>query len=187
MAWPRWPAPACSPADDAGLTPSLAVPPSQGGNAPPVAPIKEQRNRGIELGGFGEPLRGVRVIAGIAYIDSKQTKTGVAATEGKHGVGVPNYTFNAEWDLPWLAGLTLSGRYLQTGAQYADVANRVRVPSWNRFDLGARYSFKAAQQRYTPRAAVENVANKAYWASAYGGYLVQGAPRTVKLSMTVDF
>ncbi|MNS68468.1 Ferrichrome receptor FcuA precursor [compost metagenome] len=149
----------------------------------------DQRHRGIELSGFGEPLRGVRVIAGIAYIDSKQTNTGVAATEGKHGVGVPNYTFNAsaEWDLPWLAGLTVSGRYLQTGAQYADVANRVRVPSWNRFDLGARYSFKAAQQRYTLRAAVENVADKAYWASAYGGYLVQGAPRTFKLSMTVDF
>ncbi|WP_454752616.1 hypothetical protein [Cupriavidus necator] len=48
-------------------------------------------------------------------------------------------------------------------------------------------SFKAAQQRYTLRAAVENVANKAYRASACGGYLVQGAPRTFTLSMTVDF
>lgn len=81
----------------------------------------------------------------------------------------------------------MTGRYLQTGRQYQDVANRASLPSWNRFDLGARYRFKAAQQRYTIRAAIENVADKDYWASSYGGYLVQGAPRTFKVAMTVDF
>lgn len=40
---------------------------------------------------------------------------------------------------------------------------------------------------YTLRASVENVANKDYWASAYGGYLVIGNPRTFKVSMTVDY
>lgn len=149
----------------------------------------EQRNRGVELSGFGAPLRGVRLLAGIAYIDTKLTGTGNAANEGNRAVGVPNYTLNvgAEWDLPWLAGLTVTGRYLQTGRQYQDVANRASLPSWNRFDLGARYRFKAAQQLYTIRAAVENVADKDYWASSYGGYLVQGAPRTFKVAMTVDF
>jgi iron complex outermembrane receptor protein len=149
----------------------------------------EQRNRGVELSGFGEPVRGVRLLAGVAYIDTKLSGTGNAANEGNRAVGVPNYTLNvgAEWDLPWLAGLTVTGRYLQTGRQYQDVANRASISSWNRFDLGARYRFKAAQQRYTVRALVENVADKAYWASTYGGYLVQGAPRTFKVAMTVDF
>ncbi|MHA7679655.1 TonB-dependent receptor [Cupriavidus sp. PET2-C1] len=149
----------------------------------------EQRNRGVELSGFGEPLRGVRLLAGIAYIDAKLTSTGTPANDGNQAVGVPNYTLNvgAEWDLPFLAGATVSGRYLQTGRQYLDVANQVSTPSWNRFDLGARYRFKAAQQRYTVRALVENVANKAYWASTYGGYLTQGAPRIFKVAMTVDF
>ena len=149
----------------------------------------EQRNRGVELSGFGEPLPGVRVLAGMAYIDAKLTNTENGANNGNKAIGVPNYTLNlgAEWDLPWLAGATVTGRYLYTGRQYLDAANAVSIPSWNRFDLGARYTFKAAQQRYTVRALVENVANKAYWASTYGGYLLQGAPRTFKVAMTVDF
>ncbi|PEQ15008.1 TonB-dependent siderophore receptor, partial [Piscirickettsia salmonis] len=34
----------------------------------------EQRNRGVEWGFFGEPLRGVRLMGGVAYIDPKVTK-----------------------------------------------------------------------------------------------------------------
>ncbi len=149
----------------------------------------EQRNRGIELSGFGEPLPGIRLLAGVAYIDARLNRTGTPANDGNKAVGVPNYTLNvgAEWDIPGVPGFTVSGRYLQTGRQYLDVANRVSLPSWRRFDLGARYTFKAAQQRYTLRAGIENVAGKAYWASAYGGYLIMGAPRTFKVAMTVDF
>ncbi len=149
----------------------------------------EQRNRGIELSGFGEPLPGVRLLAGVAYIDARLDRTASPATDGNKAVGVPNYTLNvgAEWDIPGVPGFTVSGRYLQTGRQYLDVANRVSLPSWRRFDLGARYTFKAAQQRYTLRAGIDNVAGKAYWASAYGGYLTMGAPRTFKVAMTVDF
>lgn len=149
----------------------------------------EQRNRGVEFSLFGEPMRGVRLLGGVAYIDTKVSNTGDANTEGKQAVGVPNYTLNlgAEYDLPFVPGLTVSGRYLQTGRQQVNATNTISVPSWNRFDLGARYAFKAAQQRYTVRALVENLGNKDYWSSAYGGYLVQGAPRTFKVAMTVDY
>lgn len=149
----------------------------------------EQRNRGVEWSVFGEPVRGLRLLGGVGYIDTKMSNTGNAASEGKQAVGVPNYTLtaSAEYDLPFLAGATVSGRYIQTGRQQANAANTISLPSWNRFDLGARYVFKAAQMRYTMRASVENVANKDYWASAYGGYLVVGNPRTFKVSMTVDY
>ena len=40
----------------------------------------------------------------------------------------------------------------------------------------------AAQQ-----TGVDNIANKSYWGSALGGYLVQGMPRTFKASATVEF
>ena len=39
----------------------------------------------------------------------------------------------------------------------------------------------------TFRATVENVTNKAYWASATGAYLTQGRPRTFLMSLTTDF
>ncbi|WP_404994712.1 TonB-dependent receptor [Cupriavidus pauculus] len=149
----------------------------------------EQRNRGVEWSVFGEPLRGLRLLGGVGYIDTKMSNTGNAATEGKQAVGVPNYTVtaSAEYDLPFLTGATVSGRYIQTGRQQANATNTISLASWHRFDLGARYAFKASQMRYTVRASVENVANKDYWASSYGGYLVVGNPRTFKLSMTVDY
>ena len=149
----------------------------------------EQRNRGVEWSVFGEPLRGLRLLGGVGYIDTKMSNTGNALTEGKDAIGVPNYTLtaSAEYDLPFVPGLTVSGRYIQTGRQQANATNTISLPSWNRFDLGARYAFKAAQLRYTVRASVENLADKDYWASSYGGYLVVGNPRTFKLSMTVDY
>lgn len=153
--------------------------------------LQDLRNRGVELSVFGEPLRGVRLLGGVSYIDSQYQNTGNAATEGKKGVGVPNYsmTLSGEYDLPFLAGATVSGRFIQTGRQYANTTNTIALPSWNRFDLGARYTFKASQMRYTLRAAVENVSNKAYWASVStsANTLYIGNPRTFKLSMTVDY
>lgn len=154
-----------------------------------VFAVRDQRNRGVEFSVFGEPLRGVRLLGGVSYIDSKVSNTGIASTEGKSGVGVPIYTLtlSGEYDLPFIPGATLSGRYIQTGRQYANTTNTISLPSWNRFDLGARYTFKASQLRYTVRAGVENLADKDYWASSSGGILVVGQPRTFKLSMTVDY
>lgn len=59
--------------------------------------------------------------------------------------------------------------------------------AWSRFNLGARYAFRLDEREVTLRANIENVANDAYWASANGGYLTQGTPRTLKVSATVDF
>jgi iron complex outermembrane receptor protein len=43
----------------------------------------------------------------------------------------------------------------------------------------------------TLRARIDNLFNKSYWASAGGypgtNYLVQGAPRTLVVSGTIDF
>jgi len=151
--------------------------------------IGDQRNRGAEISAFGEPLNGLRVLAGAAYIDAVLQGTGDPAKDGNKPFGVPIYTLNAgvEWDLPWVRGLTVSGRYLQTGSQYVTLPNTVSLPAWARFDIGARYTIKAAKQRYTLRAGIENVTNKAYWESALGGYLKQGSPRTYKVALTADF
>jgi iron complex outermembrane receptor protein len=90
-----------------------------------------------------------------------------------------------------LQGLSIDGRVVYTGAQFADAANTQEVPSWTRVDLGARYVFDIGRQQLTLRARVDNVANKSYWASAGGfpgaGYLVLGTPRTFTLSGTLSF
>lgn len=71
---------------------------------------------------------------------------------------------------------------LRTGGQYDDAANNLSLPTWNRFDAGARYAFKVSEKDVTVRLGVENLANKMYWESAQGGYLTQGEPRVAKLS-----
>ena len=93
---------------------------------------------------------------------------------------------------PLVTRLALDGRIIYTGEQYIDAANTREIPSWTRFDLGARYSFPINDaQEMTLRARVENVANRDYWASAGGypgaGYLTVGAPRTVVVSSTISF
>lgn len=145
-----------------------------------------QRNKGIEFSVDGELVDGLRVIAGLAVTDAKQRTAG-SATNGRNAIGVPEYTANAnvEWDV--YGGLTLTGRVMQTGKQAVNLTNTLELPEWTRFDLGARYVFAVADAPVTLRFNVDNVANKRYWASSLGGYLVQGMPRTFKASATIDF
>jgi iron complex outermembrane receptor protein len=148
----------------------------------------EQRNRGVELSSFGEPASGVRVLAGATFIDGELTKTAGGLTDGNTAIGVPDIQANAglEWDAPYLSGLTLTGRALYTSSQYLNVLNTQRIPDWTRLDLGARYSVQNAKTPITVRATVENIFDKAYWASTGGGYLTLGAPLSVLLSVSVD-
>lgn len=149
----------------------------------------EQENRGLELNVFGEPLVGLCLLAGATWMDTELKGTQDGSNDGNRAIGVPRFQYNlgADWDVPGLAGVSLNGRLLRTGGQYADAANNLSIPAWTRVDLGARYRFKVEQKDVTLRANVENVANKAYWESAFGGYLTQGDPRTLKVSATLDF
>lgn len=148
-----------------------------------------QRNRGIEFSFDGEPVDGLRIIAGLSVTDAKQEKTTGGATDGRDAIGVPEYTANAnvEWDLGFAPGITLTGRIMQTGKQAVNLTNTLELPEWTRFDLGARYVVAAADVPITFRFNVDNVANERYWSSSLGGYLVQGMPRTFKASATVEF
>jgi iron complex outermembrane receptor protein len=146
-----------------------------------------QRNRGVELNVFGMPMQGLRVLGGLTLLDAQQLDT------GKDVIGVPETQFNmgATWDVPGVQGLSLNARVLYTSKVYADAANSQRLPSWNRLDLGANYNLRVMDRDVTLRARIENVADKNYWASAGGypgyGYLVQGNPRSLAVSATVDF
>ena len=148
----------------------------------------EQRNRGIEFNVFGEIARGVRLLGGVSLIDAKLASTAGSILEGNRPVGVAEklLTLGAEWDVSAVPGLTLVSRAMHTGDTYADSANLTRVPGWTVFDLGARYTMKAAGQPLTLRATLENAFDKRYWRQ--GEYAaILGMPRTLVLSATVAF
>lgn len=149
----------------------------------------QQRNRGLELLVQGDTAPGVRLLGGVAYTDARLTRTEGGANDGNWAPAVPRFQFNAaaEWDTPFLPGLTVTARMLRTSQQYVDVGNTQTIPGWTRFDLGARYAFNASGTPMVVRATVENVFNKNYWQSAAREGLTVGAPRTVLLSVSAEF
>jgi iron complex outermembrane receptor protein len=150
----------------------------------------EQRSRGIEWNTFGAINDKVRLLGGIAFTRGEYTKTEDGLYEGNTPYGVPKYQINlgAEWDTPWNPALTLSARAVYTSSQYINSANTMVIPSWVRYDIGARYKTVINKTPITYRASVENLFNKNYWSGSFSsGYATLGGPRTFKLSATMDF
>ena len=148
----------------------------------------KQRNRGIEVSLNGEPTDWIRLIGGFTVNDAKLTRTLGGLNDGKKAVGVPDYQVNLGVEVvpPFLPDATLTGRIVRTGDQYVDVANTQELPSWTRFDLGIRYVVVADRHPVTLRLSAENIDNRRYWTSAFGGYLLQGQARTIKASATFE-
>ena len=157
-------------------------------------PNGKRENNGVELTMFGEPLKGVRLLGGVMYIDSELTDTLNGSFDGKRAPATPEYNVNlgAEWDVPNVNGLTLTGRGIYSSSQYLDQANSKEIDSWERFDVGARYAFKVDGKAVTLRANVENVLDKRYWSSAGASDdsepgLTLSTPRTYLVSATIGF
>lgn len=151
-----------------------------------------QRNRGIELNAFGEVSRGLRLLGGITLMNGVLTQTNSAKTQGNKAPGVPDVQLNlgAEWDTPFIPGLTLTGRIIHTASQYNDSLNTQKLPNWTTLDIGGRYTVQQGPwgKPVTIRAGIQNVFNKNYWAGTSSSYgLALGTPRTFSLSVTFDF
>lgn len=149
-----------------------------------------QRNRGIELSTYGQLTHSVRVLGGISITDGKLVETENGTYDGNTAIGVPDVQLNigGEWDVPFFDGLTLTGRYIYTSSQMVNQSNTLSIPSWDRFDVGARYVVNPYDAYpVTMRFNVENVTDNDYWQSSGRGFLSLGAPRTFRLSVGTEF
>ena len=157
-------------------------------------PNGKRENKGIELSVFGEPLQGFRLMGGVMYIDSELSGTVGGISDGNRAPATPEYNVNlgAEWDVPGLNGVTLTARGIHSSSQYLDQANSKQIDGWERYDVGARYAFKALEKDITLRAGIENVMDERYWASAGASDdseagLSLSTPRTYLVSATIGF
>lgn len=149
----------------------------------------QQRNQGVEFTFFGEPIPGLRPIGGFSILNAVLTNTVNGTNNGNTAPGVPRFQANVglDWDTPWIAGLSVGGRVIYTGATFLDPANLQPVPAWTRFDLNAQYKFERQDGKPVAlRGQVINVGNNNYW-MANNGFLSMGLPRTFMLSLTADF
>jgi iron complex outermembrane receptor protein len=102
-----------------------------------------------------------------------------------------------EYRVPTPGGLVLTADWQHVGARPGNDSNTTWAPSYELFDLGARYVTQAMGQAVTLRLMVNNVADQRYWSTVAPsnitgtnkGSMVAhiGAPRTLALSAAVDF
>jgi len=160
--------------------------------SPTYADGGEKRIRGVEWNTFGELARDVRVLGGVTYTQGTQTKTSFGRYDGNTAVGAPRWQANVglEWDTPWVAGLTLSGRVQATSAQYVDAANTLEIPGWGQLDLGARYATKVGGRDVMLRLYVNNVFDRHYYAGIFSDttpIATLGPARSVTASVNMSF
>ncbi|NMG66958.1 TonB-dependent receptor [Azoarcus indigens] len=126
-----------------------------------------QRNRGLELSLFGKAQPELRLPGGLTYIDSEMLKTQNGQYDGKTAAGVPRLSAvqGFEWDLPFVAKLTLTGRANPTGRQYIANDNSRTIPAYTLYGMGARYKTTVRGQTLILRANIDNLFDKDYWTS----------------------
>lgn len=152
----------------------------------------EKRVRGLEWSTFGEVAPGVRLLGGVVYTQSIQSKTQSGLLDGYAAVGSPRWqtSLGGEWDVPGVSGLTLTSRVQASSNQWLTNNHALKLPGWAVFDLGARYATKLAGRNAVLRLNVDNVADRSYYSGIFreGAAIgTLGTPRTVSASVTMDF
>ena len=142
-------------------------------------------HEGVEFTAIGKVTDNVTVFGGFTFMSATVEKTNNASLVGKTPAGVADQyaKLYAEYNLPWVKGLTLTGGIYYTGSQWADAANTILLPCYTTGDLGARYEMNLGGYATTFRLNVTNVTDKAYWE----GNATVGDPRSIMLSMQVKF
>jgi iron complex outermembrane receptor protein len=151
-----------------------------------------ETHRGFELSADGKLGAGLQAGVSLMALNTRQDGTGDAGIDGKRVTDVPSFksTTWIEYAVPQLPGLKLDANWQYSGKKAFDVENRVFVPDYHVFGLGAAYGLKLGAARLTVRARVDNLFDRFYWRDvtpALGGYLLPGAPRTFRISGQFDF
>lgn len=151
----------------------------------------QEVHTGLELSAHGEWIAGLHVDASASWIRARAQNTGTPAYEGHQVANVPDFraTLHADYTLPFMPKLAVLGGWRYASPNVATMDGRVRVPAYNVFDAGLRYSTKWNAHALTWRLSIDNLFDHAYWrdtGSAYGdSYLFPGAPRLARLSVTM--
>jgi iron complex outermembrane receptor protein len=153
----------------------------------------DEVHTGVELGANGRLGENLRVIASASVIQARAEGSGTPAYEGHQLTNVPRLRTAVflDYRLPSAPALSLLGGWRHASANVATPDGAVRVPSYDVFDAGLRYTTPWRGHALTWRLSVDNVFNHFYWrdTGSAGGdrYLFPGAPRLARLSVSYDF
>lgn len=148
-----------------------------------------QRYRGLELAGSGKVIDSLTLMGGVTFIDAEVMKTGNRNYIGKRPQYAPKRIAKlyAEYDVPFLEGLTLTGGINYFGTVMANQLNSVKLPSYTVGDLGLRYTADIKGVETTFRLNAANITNKAYWVGNSGSAVYLGEPRNIAFTAEFSF
>jgi iron complex outermembrane receptor protein len=158
-----------------------------------------QLNYGAETMLSGRIFESLMVTGGISILNPKLTDTGIAATNNKDFVGIPDYKSNilGEYHLPKIVGAFLHVDWQHIGRRPIDDINSEYTPQYNVFDFGVRYTTRIFRRATTFRVTANNATNVHYWSTlgpgsitgqSTGSYLAHlGEPRLLTASMRLAF
>lgn len=143
-------------------------------------------HQGWEFSLSGKASEHLTLSGGFTLLDARIAKA--AANVGKTPQGTPERMARlyAEYDVPALPGLTLTGGLSYSGKVPWDAANTLYVGAVSTVDAGLRYRNVSYGKDTTWRLNVSNLTDKDYWTTR-SGILYLGAPRLLSLSATVAF
>ncbi len=152
-----------------------------------------ETHNGIELNAQGKATSWMQLTASAEGMRAISRDTGTPAFDNRQVINVPHLhtALFADMLLPHMRGLHLTPGWSYTGRKEATRDDQVSVPSYNLFNLGARYSPGGESGHLTLRLYADNIFDKRYWkdtGSSYGDtFIHQGAPATVRLSAHYTF
>jgi iron complex outermembrane receptor protein len=152
----------------------------------------EERRRGLELAANGRVTRDLLIGASMTTLLADVD--GDARVAGKRIGNVPRYkaVVYGDYTMPSMPALRLNAS-LQYASSKLFAPNgdvQTRVSGYHVVNVGAQYKTKLSGVNTTFRFGINNLFDRFYWgdtASAFGGYLIPGAPRVFRLSAQLDF
>jgi iron complex outermembrane receptor protein len=148
---------------------------------------------GVELNAEGKAASWLRLTASATAMNAISDETGTPTYDNKQVINVPHLhtAVFADLTVPHFRGLHVLPGWSYTGRKEATRDDLVSVPSYNLFNMGARYTPGGEQGRVTFRIYANNIADKRYWSdtgASYGDtFIWLGAPTTVRLSAHYTF
>ncbi|KLE00786.1 TonB-dependent siderophore receptor [Aliarcobacter butzleri] len=145
----------------------------------------EAIHEGFEVTMTGKVTDNLTLFGGGTLMDLNVEKASDKNLEGKKPTNAATKMAKlyAEYNIPQISGLTITGGAYYTGKKYADEANLDILPSYTLYDAGLRYKTKIDKYPTTFNFNIQNLTDEVYWASNFE----LGDPRTVAFSMKMEF
>ena len=144
------------------------------------------RHKGVELGVSGPIGKKWNFSTGISYLDAKYDKTASGRYDGIIESGRPKWAGSLMLRYDANESFGAFGRVVYTGSAPV-LYEKFWAPSYAVVDVGVEYKTKIARMPAKFSLTCYNLFNKSYWMIARGDNLYMSTPRTLALTMSVDF